>query len=31
MNELIRAATPELARFLNVKLPELSADWWRNM
>jgi len=29
MNELIRAATPELARFLNTKLPELSADWWQ--
>ena len=29
MNELIRAATPELARFLNAKLPELSTDWWQ--
>ncbi|HEY8747185.1 MAG TPA: Swt1 family HEPN domain-containing protein [Tepidisphaeraceae bacterium] len=28
MNELIRIATPELARFLNAKLPALSADWW---
>ena len=29
MNELIRAATPELAIFLNAKLPGLSADWWQ--
>ena len=28
MNELIRTATPELARFLNANLPKLSADWW---
>jgi superfamily II DNA or RNA helicase len=29
MNELIRAATLELAKFLNAKLPELSTDWWQ--
>ena len=29
MNELIRIATAELARFLASKLPDLSTDWWR--
>ncbi|WP_281806408.1 DEAD/DEAH box helicase [Methylocystis echinoides] len=29
MNELIRVATAELARFLGSKLPSLSTDWWR--
>jgi ATP-dependent helicase HepA len=29
MNELIRVATPELARFLDAKLPKLSSDWWQ--
>jgi hypothetical protein len=29
MNELIRAATAELAQFLALKLPSLSGDWWR--
>jgi len=29
MHELIRAATPELARFLHAELPALSADWWQ--
>jgi hypothetical protein len=29
MNELLRVATPELARFLNDNLPGLSADWWQ--
>ena len=28
MHDLIKAATPELARFLAEKLPEISADWW---
>ncbi|MEI6781419.1 MAG: helicase-related protein, partial [Verrucomicrobiota bacterium] len=29
MHNLIRAATPELARFLGEKLPGISADWWQ--
>jgi superfamily II DNA or RNA helicase len=29
MNELIRASTPELARFLAASLPLLSPDWWK--
>lgn len=29
MNELIRIATAELARFLASKLPILSPDWWQ--
>jgi ATP-dependent helicase HepA len=28
MNNLIRIATAELARFLNATLPALSPDWW---
>jgi superfamily II DNA or RNA helicase len=28
MNELIRIATAELARFLGATLPALSPDWW---
>jgi ERCC4-related helicase len=28
MNELIRVATIELARFLGAQLPKLSDDWW---
>jgi hypothetical protein len=28
MNELIRIATAELARFLAATLPALSPDWW---
>ena len=29
MQELLRIATAELARFLNRYLPTLSADWWQ--
>ena len=29
MNDLMRIATVELARFLAGKLPEVSADWWQ--
>ncbi|BAV33389.1 helicase [Sulfuricaulis limicola] len=29
MNDLIRIATVELARFLSTKLPTLSPDWWQ--
>ncbi|MGD0088297.1 MAG: helicase-related protein [Planctomycetota bacterium] len=29
MNDLIRMATPELARFLNAKFPELASEWWQ--
>lgn len=29
MHELIKTATPELARFLGEKLPEISTDWWQ--
>ena len=29
MNDLMRIATVELARFLAAKLPEISADWWQ--
>ena len=28
MNELLRTATLELARFLGAQLPKLSDDWW---
>lgn len=28
MNDLLRTATPELARFLNASLPNLAPDWW---
>jgi hypothetical protein len=29
MQELLRIATSELARFLSKYLPTLSADWWK--
>jgi ATP-dependent helicase HepA len=29
MNDLIRIATTELVRFLDVNLPDLSGDWWQ--
>ena len=29
MNDLIRIATAELARFLASKLPDLSTEWWQ--
>lgn len=29
MHELLKTATPELARFLGEKLPGISADWWQ--
>ena len=29
MNDLIRIATADLARFLSTKLPTLSSDWWQ--
>ena len=29
MNDLVRIATTELARFLSNHLPKLSDDWWK--
>lgn len=29
MNDLIRLATTDLARFLGAHLPSLSPDWWK--
>ena len=28
MNELLRLATADLARFLSASLPKLGTDWW---
>jgi len=29
MHDLIKSATPELARYLGEKLPAISSDWWQ--
>lgn len=31
MNELLRAATRDVSRFLSVQLPKLSPDWWNKL
>lgn len=31
MNELLRAATRDISRFLSVQLPKLSPDWWNKL
>ena len=31
MEELIRIATADLARFLDTHLPDLSDAWWHSM
>ena len=31
MNDLIRIAAAELARFLSAKLPNLSPNWWQKL
>ena len=31
MNDLLRAATKDMSRFLSAHLPKLSADWWNKL
>ncbi|TXH14939.1 MAG: helicase [Gammaproteobacteria bacterium] len=31
MNELLRAATRDISRFLSAQLPKLSPDWWNKL
>ena len=31
MNELLRAATRDISRFLTAQLPKLSPDWWNKL
>lgn len=31
MNELLRAATRDVSRFLSLQLPKLSSDWWNKL